>query len=149
MSDLNIGLANIRGISAAKLTTMESFVLSEKLDIICLCETLLDPTRVFKFGCGSVDFDVFRADRLDAQGQPRRGGGVSILSSPAMEAVEVRLPIAANGTEAIAIEVPLPRGETMCIVCIYHPDGNTIMDLGLLTRLESDYDHLVVCGDLN
>ena len=149
MSDLNIGLANIRGISAAKLTTMESFVLSEKLDIICLCETLLDPTRVFKFGCGSVDFDVFRADRLDAQGQPRRGGGVSILSSPAMEAVEVRLPIAANGTEAIAIEVPLPRGETMCIVCIYHPNGNTIMDLGLLTRLESDYDHLVVCGDLN
>ena len=139
---LNIGHANVRGLGGNRKCVLAKYVEEYKLDIVCLCEAHLDLSMSLELGCGSK-LDVFRADRN------RHGGGVAILSRAEYGAVEVMLPNLRNGTEAVAVELALPRGETLCIACVYHPDGGRNMDLGLLHTLESWYDHLVVSGDFN
>ena len=142
---MKIGLCNVNGVASVtrKLDLLEHNVREHKISIICLCETHLSPRHSLKLGDGASYFDVFRKDRNAI------GGGVAILSKQTHGAVEVKLPRLLNGTEAVAVEVALPGGETLCIVCVYHPTGARDMDYGLLRYLETEYDHLVVCGDFN
>lgn len=145
----NIGLANVRGLLAgAKLALVSSLLEKESLDVLCITETHLGPHDTVSLDDAAHAFVVHRADRAQNRGN-RHFGGVAIVSRARLGAVELQLPQLQFGTEAIAIELALPRGGKMCVVAVYHPNGQVVMDLGLIRHLEAAYDRLVVCGDFN
>ena len=145
----NVGHANVRGLLAGvKLTLVSRLLEDENIDVLCITETHLGPHDKLRVDGTSEPYSVHRVDRAYGRGR-HRFGGVAIVSRARLGAVEVQLPQLGNHTEAAAIELALPHGGKMCIACMYHPTGATVMDLGLIRHMENAYDHLVVCGDFN
>lgn len=136
--------ANIRGLRS-NLQALQAAL--SKYDIICLCETFLNPSVTINF----TGFDVYRRDR------GLHGGGVAVIIRNGIGAVPIEVPESCD-IEAIWVKVNwFPSGKRSIIGAIYRPPGTSDSD-SFFSTLDSAVEavreahpnaEILICGDTN
>ena len=109
-----------------------------QLDILCLNETRLSPSKTFSV----TGFEVVRNDRNT------QGGGVAILIRNSLSFTTIALPPQFQHLEACLIDIQLSNGTNLVVCALYDRPQNQL-PLDFLGYLDAQYDFLLIAGDLN
>ena len=114
LCSLNICHVNIRSLLAE--SRLESLCAAQNIDVLCLSETWLSPSRA-KPGASLVNIPgfqpPFRRDRLHG-----RGGGVAVYVRNGLNAVSTNM---LTDLECVKITLHLPGKEKVSVVAVYRP----------------------------
>ena len=122
LCSLNICHVNIRSLLAeSRLIELESLCAAQNIDVLCLSETWLSPSRA-KPGASLVNIPgfqpPFRRDRLHG-----RGGGVAVYVRNGLNAVSTNM---LTDLECVKITLHLPGKEKVSVVAVYRPPILTV-----------------------
>ena len=150
LCSLNICHVNIRSLLAeSHLIELESLCAAQNIDVLCLSETWLSPSRA-KPGAILVNIPgfqpLFRRDRLHG-----RYGGVAVYVRNGLNAVSTNM---CTDLECVKITLHLPGKEKVTVVAVYRPPNfdrsSFVSELdSILTTRNSDSYLTCVVGDFN
>ena len=128
-----------------KTHELYSFIQSNKIDILAVCETHLDSS--FADGEVTVDgFSIYRKDRNEF------GGGVALLIRDHFPA-KLRLDLMDNDIEAIWLQVHLPHLKPILVGCCYRAPSAKVECLhdicAMMDKASEENREMYVLGDYN
>lgn len=136
--DLIIAHINIRGIRN-KLPLLEDLLFKNKIDILCVNETLLKENMKFKV----PGYNVFRKDK-----KTKRGGGVLILTKNNITSCKLEIESDSNKEDLLNEHISIKLENGIIITSFYKPPNNKLNYELLNTILQEKGDN-IICGDFN
>ena len=150
MSYLKCYYANSRSVRN-KLPEFQ-LILECNYDVICLCETFLQPDDLSAtlLAQHSFHYNMFHKDKLSVKGN-FRGGGVFLCCKHSLGANVVSVPAKYENLEIIAVDITVPLQRR--IICAYRPPNYTReLSKQLFTLLQELCDTVYpvyIVGDFN
>ncbi len=132
--------ANVRGLRARALD-LEIFAKENEVDILCLCETFLQPDSAFTLD----GWSIIRKDR-----DYGNGGGVALLYRNDSCIGISQLPICSENPldEILAVSITLQDNWQVILVVVYCPPHGQL-PLNSMKSLLDDYERVIFVGDFN
>ena len=152
ISQLKICHANVRSLTAEKISDIQSW-LCEEYHIITISETFLKPSLGNLQGspvASSLDITGFTLYRKDRSGRP--GGGVAVYIKESIKAVR-RNDLESDSLEILWLEICLNNLKFLLGTCYRPPNETNIFWDNLQEALDKIYDgnvdKSILIGDLN
>ena len=145
-------LINARSLNN-KINDLRYLLDNDQLDLLCCCETWLQPSTPDSVIVANTDFSIFRKDRLHSI-----GGGVCILiNNSTITAVDVPLLDEFCDLEIVCVDIVNTSIPTRVIACYRPPSTDTDCDAILHMKMFDkcleflcDVDStIVIAGDIN
>ena len=139
INEIKIAHLNIQSVSN-KLSELIMFILSQKIDIMCLNETFLSPTSKLEI----PNFNVIRLDR-----SLRKGGGVCIIIHHSIDFNRIILDEITE-EEIIIVEFPtITFGNEKFVLASYYNAPQKLVNVSLLKKIFNLSINTLLLGDLN
>ena len=142
-SGLNMVHFNARSLNDVKLNYVRYIFEASSVDIICASETWFSQ-GILDASVGLKNYTIYRNDRDN-----RKGGGVAIYCKNNLNA-KILKKSSGPGVEFINVAIS-DHNTKVFLSCVYNPQRSRSLSpfLESVSNCAIDYDHYIVCGDIN